>query len=207
MEQSNTWHDVLDELLTGDEYQAYYQDQRNLLQRIWDGIKEWLGNLFADWLGGLNPSSSVGDLIVVVLLVVGLIVVVFLVILSLANWRRKYRLKNNHPLKNISSQNLSIRDYQGHLKKAEDREDYQEAIRFKFLLLLFDLEAKGSIKTARFKTNWDYFGELEQINTDQAEHFYPLAVYFESVTYGNKIVNAKDYHDYLKRVQAFEQEE
>jgi len=207
MEQSNRWRGILDQILTRDEYQIYYQNQGNLLQRIWNRVKEWIDKLFTDWLGELSPSSSVGDLIIIVLLVVGLIIVTFLVILSIANWRRKHRLKNNQSLKNISSQSLSINDYQRRIKKAEKTADYQRAIRYRFLLLLFELEEKGLIKTERFKTNWDYFKELEQINNDRAEHFYPLAVYFESVTYGNKIVKAKDYHDYLNRVRAFEQEE
>lgn len=207
MKQSDTWRGVLEEILTGKEYQIYYQDQRNIIERIWDWLKEWIGNLLSEWFSGLSPSSSVGDAIVVILLTIGMILVSVLVVFSITSWYRKRHLKHNQPLKNISSQTLTFEDYQQHLSEAEEAEYYQEAVRYRFLLLLFILEEKTSIKIERWKTNWDYFRELEQISHYQAERFYQLAVYFEAVTYGNKVVKSEDYHNYLKRVHAFEQEE
>ncbi|WP_440896449.1 DUF4129 domain-containing protein [Amphibacillus sp. Q70] len=207
MKQANAWRGVLEEILSTDEFQAYYQDQRNIFQRIWDWLKEWVTNLFQEWFSGLSPSSSIGDAILVILLTIGLILVCLLVAFALINWQRRKRLKDNQPLKNFSSQTLTFKDYQERFEEAEEREHYPEAIRYRFLLLLFNLEEKQLIKIERWKTNWDYFKELTQINEDQAERFYQLAVYFEAVTYGNKKVKSDDYHNYLTRVHAFEQEE
>jgi len=40
MTQVETWHSTLEKILNSKEYQAYYQDNRNILQRIWDYIKK-----------------------------------------------------------------------------------------------------------------------------------------------------------------------
>ncbi|GAA4060449.1 DUF4129 domain-containing protein [Amphibacillus indicireducens] len=199
MNQVESWRSTLDQILSEHEYQAYYQDNRNILQRIWDFVKEWVLDLIYQWFNGLTPSSATGDLIVAILFIVMAIVVASLAIYLLKNWQRRQRLKRDQPLKGLTINAQSLQDYQRSLEEAEANNNYQAAVRFRFLILLFELDQKQWLNKERWKTNWDYYQEIKRLKKDQAESFYQLAVYFEAVTYGNKQVERDDYLQYVRR--------
>lgn len=199
MNPVESWRSTLDQILSEQEYQAYYQDNRNILQRIWDFVKEWVLDLIYQWFNGLTPSSATGDLIVAILFIVMAIVVVSLAIYLLKNWQRRQRLKRDQPLKGLTINSQTLKDYQRSLQEAETNENYQAAVRFHFLILLFELDQKQWLNKERWKTNWDYYQEIKRLKKDQAEPFYQLAIYFEAVTYGNKQVNQDDYQQYVRR--------
>lgn len=207
MNQVETWRSTLDHILSQEEYQAYYQDNRNILQRIWDWVKEWVMDLINKWFSGLSPSSTTGDIIVAGLFILMGIVVISLAIYLIRNFRRRQRLKRHQPLQSMSAQGVSLLDYQRLLEEAETVENYQAAVRLRFLILLFELDHEQWLIKERWKTNWDYYQELKRLKKDKAEPFYQLAVYFEATTYGNKQVKLEDYQKYTKRVQALKQEE
>src|SRR5699024_8968595 len=102
MNPVESWRSTLDQILSEQEYQAYYQDNRNILQRIWDFVKEWVLDLIYQWFNGLTPSRATGDLIVAILFIVMAIVVVSLAIYLLKNWQRRQRLKRDQPLKGLT---------------------------------------------------------------------------------------------------------
>lgn len=207
MNQSERWRSTLDQILSDQEYQAYYQDNRNILQRIWDYVKEWVIELLSKWFSGLSPSSTTGDIIVAILFIVMGIVVISLAIYLVKNWQRRKRLKRNQPLKGMATNNLSLFDYQQSLKEAESEQNYQAAVRLRFLILLFELDQQQWLKQERWKTNWDYYQELKRLKKNKSEPFYQIAVYFEAVTYGNKLVELEDYQKYVDQLQAFGREE
>ncbi|BAM46715.1 MAG: hypothetical protein GX972_03320 [Amphibacillus sp.] len=207
MTQVETWHSTLEKILNSKEYQAYYQDNRNILQRIWDYIKEWVLELINKWFDGLTPSSSVGDLIVAVILIVLMLVVVCLAIYLIRNFHRSKQLKRHQPLKEITINGVSILEYQNLLEEAELKHNYQASVRFQFLILLYELDQMQWLKVERWKTNWDYYQEIKSMSREKAEQFYQLAIYFEATTYGNRQVDNAAYEKYVKQVQAFKQEE
>jgi len=207
MNPIHSWEKMLDQILKGQEYQVYYQDNRNLLQRLWDWIKEWVLELIYEWFGGLSPSSTAGDIIVAILLFVGLIIVIMLAVYVMRYWRGNQRLKKSQPFGDIDTQSLTLTDYQTSLAKAEQNKNYSLAIRYQFLVLLVKLDQREWILKKSWKTNWDYYQELKQDRERNAELFYQLAVYFDSVTYGNRHVNAEDYQTYVKKIQRYELEE
>lgn len=207
MNSVESWRRTLDQILNKEEYQMYYRDQRNLLQRLWDRLKEWVMDLIYEWFGGLTPSSTTGDIIVALLLIAVLVAVLFLAIYLIRNWRVTKQLKTTRPLKGIDIQSAFIEDYQNSLKVAEADENYKLAVRYQFLILLFKLDNKNWLIKENWKTNWDYYQELARTRKRKSELFYPLAVYFEAVTYGNMQVKSDDYLNYVKKIHAFEQEE
>src|SRR5690625_5163628 len=121
MNPIHSWEKMLDQILKGQEYQVYYQDNRNLLQRLWDWIKEWVLELIYEWFGGLSPSSTAGDIIVAILLFVGLIIVIMLAVYVMRYWRGNQRLKKSQPFVDIDTQSLTLTDYQTSLAKAEQK--------------------------------------------------------------------------------------
>ncbi|SEO64267.1 hypothetical protein SAMN04488134_11045 [Amphibacillus marinus] len=207
MNEHEQLRQTLERILAQDTYQAYYQDQRNIFQRIRDWLFEWGGKLLERWFGGLSPSQSVGDAIIVLLLIiVGIFLIVLIGLLS-TNMLRRYQLKRKHGLALNKLDPASEEDYWKQFDQAIHEQDLQKAVRIRFILALFVLDKNDLLNVQSWKTNWDYFNELSGHHKTIATQFYQVAVYFESVTYGNKPVHSAPFDQFLKQVEQLEQEE
>lgn len=199
--------DTAKDILAEDAYQVYYQDQRNIFQRIWDQVMEWISEWFSNLLGGLQPGNSLADAIIVGMLVIGGILTLLLILFITRYVMRKQQLKRNQPLQAVTYHTKTLQDYIDQFETAQQSDDLPGAVRYRFLILLFRLEENEWLKVVNWKTNWDYYKEIERIGREQADAFYQIAIYFESITYGNKRVELKAYQAYIKAIYHLEQGE
>lgn len=105
----------LNDILSNKEYQVYYQDNRSLLDRIWDKLSEWLGKLLKSIFQSFDPGTTVGNSILSVILIVILGALIIGVVAIVMIFLRKRRLKKLQP---FSSSNQLEWDYQRHLAVA-----------------------------------------------------------------------------------------
>ncbi|GGM30304.1 hypothetical protein GCM10011351_15560 [Paraliobacillus quinghaiensis] len=200
MKNVNQAKDSLEMILNQSEYQIYLQDNRNFIQIWWDKFKNWIMDLFSSWFSSLQPSSSVGDALVVLLLIAAIILVFFFIFLSSRNWIRKRNLKNYQPMHQLKEQDFSSLDHLNEANRLETKQAYAEATRHLFLAFLLALHEKELLEARMWKTNWEYYAELQVANSDLASEFYQLALIFEEVTYGEKWISEKAFFSYRERI-------
>ncbi|MGN8647167.1 DUF4129 domain-containing protein [Gracilibacillus sp. HCP3S3_G5_1] len=186
----------LNDILSKQEYQVYYEDNRSLLERIWDRITDWIADILALLFESFDPSSTTGNLIIVLITLLVAVVVIFGVIALIMFIVRKRRLSKHQP---FNKSNELAWSYQNHLQTAKEYEaeaDYRLATRHQFLALLLIADEYRWLEAKQWKTNWDYYDELKQSNKRFATDFYHFALFFEKVTYGEQSITEDDYQTY-----------
>ncbi len=193
----------LNEILSRDEYQIYYEDNRSFIERTWDSVIDWLGDLVARVFQSFDPSTTVGNSVLTVLLLVVLGSAVIGIIAIVMTVLRKKRLRKQQP---FASSNQLEWGYQEHLNvagKYAAENDYRLATRHQFLAFLLILDDHGLLVAKLWKTNWEYFAELKKSDDALAQDFYPLASIFERSTYGEQQINEEDYQKYQAKIMTW----
>ncbi|WP_117161123.1 DUF4129 domain-containing protein [Paraliobacillus sp. X-1268] len=193
--------DSIEEILSQQEYQVYYEDNRNFIQVLWDEIKDWIEELLSNWFSTLQPTSSIGDALIILALLVVVILVLLVIFLLSRNWVRKKRLNYRQPLHQLNEKNWLSHDHLKEANRLEQKKVYSEATRHLFLTFLLVLHEKEWLQARMWKTNWEYHDELRLIKSDLADDFYQLALFFEEVTYGEYNIEEKDYQIYREQIE------
>ncbi len=196
MSSFRTEQEQLNDILSKQEYQVYYQDNRSFLERIWDRITEWIGDILTKLFDSFDSTSTAGNLIIVLITLLVSAVVIFGIIALVMFTVRKRRLSKQRPFE--MSDELEW-NYHNHLQAATDYEaqaNYRLATRHQFLAMLLIFDTYHLLQAKQWKTNWDYYDELKQSNKPLAVDFYNLALFFEKVTYGEQSITADDYQTY-----------
>jgi len=90
-----------------------------------------------------------------------------------------------------------------HLQEAnrlETEQAYAKATRHLFLSFLLILHEKELLEARMWKTNWEYYAELQAAKSNLANDFYQVALIFEEVTYGEKKIPEKAFVSYRERI-------
>ncbi|MDX8046385.1 DUF4129 domain-containing protein [Gracilibacillus sp. S3-1-1] len=190
----------LNDILNGQEYQIYYQDNRSLLERLWDRFVEWIQKILNYIFESFNPASTTGNIIT--MLTAGIIIAIVLatIIAIVMITIRKKRLSKRQLFNQSEELSWSYRD---HLQAAHDYEtkaNYRLATRHQFLSLLLVVDEHEWLEARQWKTNWDYYDELKQTNKAFAEDFYQLALFFEKITYGKHPITVDEYQSYQSEI-------
>lgn len=195
--------DELQNILSTHEYQVYYEDNRNFLQIWWDRFKEWLGDVLSKLFSSFEPSSGFANLVLFMVIAVVVVLVVLVVFLGIRKAGRSRKFRGSPPLKHIKEEDWTYIDHLKASRKKETDENYTGATRHLFLTLLLYFHEKEWLQARDWKTNWEYFAELRQINQQYAETFYHLAVTFDQVVYGKRVLQKNEYLLFRKSVMAW----
>lgn len=191
--------DHLNDILQQQEYQVYYEDNRNIFQILWDKAKEWLGEKLLELLALLNPAGGLSNL-VFLLIAVGVVVLIGVVIfLAIRRTGRRRRLSSQSPLRTGGEMHWSHQEHLDEADRQEQNGDYSAAARHVFLALLLYFHERGLLEARIWKTNWEYAAELKQTDTGRAEQFYSLALLFDEAVYGKRKLTQTEYKDYRDR--------
>lgn len=193
----------LQNILSQDQYQVYYEDHRNFLQIWWDKAKQWVLDQLTNWFASFEPSNGLASIILIVIVVAILTLLVLVLFLSIRGLKRKRTFHDDQPLRAMRQQPWT---FQGHLAEAERQEsgkNYTYAVRHMFLALLFSFHEKGWLKAKSGKTNWEYYDELRKVNKDSAQAFYQLALIFDEVFYGEHEMKQDEYADYRDKAMGW----
>ncbi|WP_130859185.1 DUF4129 domain-containing protein [Gracilibacillus phocaeensis] len=201
MHYSQTKQEQLEEILSREEYQIYYEDHRNFLERAWDSFREWfqkniLARLFENW----EASSTTGNIVTgVILFLLALVILIGLIMLIMTIVRKK-KLKHYKPLGQQGALDWSYLDHLQAAESCEANQEYHAATRHLFLALLLHLNQGKWLKAQQWKTNREYYQELQQTDPAMASPFYRFAIFFEKVMYGEHQITEADYQDFKKSV-------
>lgn len=135
------------------------------------------------------------------LLAVALIVVIFAIYWFTRQLVRQGRLSDS---KAYLPDDESIRSYSYYWNEAyalAASENWREGVRFGFLALLFYLEDQERIRVEKWKTNWEYAGELAEKDPTLAGVFRDCSLLFERIWYGREAVTETDYLNMLEQVE------
>lgn len=198
--------DKIEEILNTEEYQVYYEDTRNVIQKWWDSVVEWFQGLLSNIFSSLEPSNGFATGLVVILGVITFVLVILAVFLLVRYYKRKYRFRDPTHLYHKHERDWTYND---HLKKVSELEangNLQAATRHLFLALLLNFHENGYVKARIWKTNWEYYEELKRLGKKRAESFYQLAQNFDGVVYGERTVEEESYVTYKEAILHWIQE-
>ncbi|GAA0312154.1 hypothetical protein GGQ92_001965 [Gracilibacillus halotolerans] len=189
----------LDSILSKSEYQVYYEDNRSLIERLWDWFMDWLIKFLSLFDIELAPSSHTANLIVLILVIIAALLLVLLVTLFIRRMIRRHALKS----KGIFLADEADWTYQQHLEEAQlnrDKSLFDIATRHTFLAFLLFLQEHNLVEIKRWKTNWEYANELSSTNPSFVPRYHEAANFFEKVTYGDETVNEEQFHLYYENM-------
>ena len=196
----NQARDTMEDILNTGEYQIYYEDNRNFLEKWWDSVVEWFQELLANIFTSLEPSNGFATGLVIVLSLVVLALVIVAIFFIVRYFKRKHRFQEQSPFSQKSERDWT---YQNHLEKSKVQEkkgNLQASTRHLFLALLLYFHEKGYVEARIWKTNWEYYEELKRLDKKRAESFFHLAKDFDDVVYGERTVEVESYVSYKKSV-------
>ncbi len=160
---------------------------------------------------GPRISPEVGNTVMKVLIAVFGIVFLIVLMRSLLQWKKAPADKSFDPnrlrfdLQQIE-ENLLETALDPYIEQAREKGDYALVIRLYFLALLQALAQTGYIKWKKDKTNRAYARELAPHG--EATAFRELALIYERIWYGGKIVSAEElartepaFQQYLQKIK------
>lgn len=183
-------------ILDKNEYQIYYEDNRNFLEVWWDRLTNWIGEQLAKIFSGLEPSSGFADLVLFIIIAAVFVLIGIVVFQRVRFSQRRRDLTEYKPLKSLNEANWSFDNHLQTARQQEESGNYTDAARHVFLALLLYFDEKEWVKARNWKTNWEYFAELQQVNKQWAESFYQLALVFDEVVYGKRKLEKDAYFRY-----------
>lgn len=206
METPDNAKERLRDILNQKEYTVYNEENRNIIQQWWDGAKEWFRNLVFEWLSALEPSAGFADTLFVILIGVMILLLLLTLFLVIRSVSRKRNLKEQQPFQSMNELEWSVGRHLREAKSQADVENYSVAARHQFLALLLYFHERKWLKAHVWKTNWDYFAELERKSKQRASAFYELAQTFDETFYGGRPMNEKEYTVYMEKIQKWLEE-
>ena len=195
----------LESILSKAEYQAYYEDNRSLLQRLWDGFRDWLIKLLSQFDIHLEPSSQMANIVVLTIVFIMAILLLVLALFLIKRLIKRRALKS----KSIFLSDEADWTYQQHLDEAirfQHEQQYDMATRHTFLAFLLFLQAFKLLEIKRWKTNWEYANELSSNEPTLVPTYQEAANFFEKVTYGDEQVSEEQFKEYLENMKQWMEE-
>ncbi|MFD2043704.1 DUF4129 domain-containing protein [Ornithinibacillus salinisoli] len=198
MENKDKARDDLQDILHDREYQIYYEDNRSFIEIWWDKLIEWFRELLSNWFSSLNPSNGFAELVLII--IIGTVILLTAVgsILFLRSMKRKRAFQNHRPLQSMNELEWSVTKHLLEADKQEKADNYAAATRHIFLALLLHFHENNWLIARVWKTNWEYYDELQQTDPTRAKAFYKLANMFDEVVYGERTIKGHEYTEYRK---------
>ncbi|WP_240794280.1 DUF4129 domain-containing protein [Bacillus sp. BHET2] len=193
--------DQIKDILEGEEYKAYQDESQGLLAGWWQRAQEWLAEQLQKINPSFGPTDAAASGILITLIVIVLAVLLVIVFFMVRTRVRIRKFRSNKPLQSLNEMEWS---YSSHLEEAYKQEalhDYSKATRHMFLALLLYFHEREYLEARVWKTNWEYYDELQRVNQGWADRFYKLALLFDEVAYGERDVNESEYLQYKHQAE------
>ncbi len=156
-----------------------------ILDYIMSRIFNWLVSVTSDKSWGFYVALTIGGLLILFLLlkILNIPVSGFFVLSrnqEVSNWQ--FEDEGNE----IASEKLEEM-----LKMYRENQAWRDAVRIMFLLYLRELHDRGSIAIRSFKTNYDYFREIDL--QEEKENFQKRMQLFDYVWYGHAEITSSQF--------------
>ncbi|MFA9559173.1 DUF4129 domain-containing protein [Evansella sp. AB-rgal1] len=190
----------LEEILNGSEYQVYYDESQGFIETLFIRIRDWFIDVLSELFPSLAVSNGVSGTVLILVIILILVVLAVVLVKVGLNVKRNRTFRENKPLQNMDEMKWSYQKHMEEAKKQENMKEYTLATRHMFLALLLYFHEINWLEAKIWKTNWEYYEELRQVDKTGAELFFQYALLFDQVTYGERIVEKEEYMKY--RIEA-----
>lgn len=190
----------LADILQREEYTVYYDQSKNLLQIWWEKAVNWLGEKLADLFPTIEQSITFAEpllFVIIAVLLVALGIVLFFLIRYL---RRKQKFSGQSPLHAKHEIEWSPHMHVLEAQKQEKLQAYSAATRHMFLALLLSFHEKEWLVARIWKTNWEYYAELQRVQPQAADPFQQFAQFFDEAMYGERVVGEAEYSRFRSEI-------
>ncbi len=186
-------------ILAGQEYQIYYREHQNILLDLLNRLRDWLYSILKNIFPQADAAQRASESLAYGLAALGVLLIFLMLFLLVSRFVRHGRV---HPKRMGTSKSLS-QTVQHHLVEAHrlaDQGEYAPALRYLFLGFILYLDQNRWIEAKAWKTNWEYFAELNARSPQLANCFTSLATKFEEAMYGGRPISRDDYRLYHNQV-------
>ncbi|WNS77469.1 DUF4129 domain-containing protein [Bacillus sp. DTU_2020_1000418_1_SI_GHA_SEK_038] len=206
MLETNKAKDELQRILDGKEYRVYYNDSKSMIEIWWEEAKKWIAEQLSKLFPSIESTSGASGLILIIILIIVVVLLSIAVFLVARNMKRNRMLRDQKPLQSMQELNWTFQEHLLEARKLEALGDYTLSTRHMFLALLLYLHEKEWLEARIWKTNWEYYDELQKINPSWAENFYHLAHLFDEATYGEREITKVEYDQFCNEAMFWLQE-
>ncbi|MEH7123183.1 DUF4129 domain-containing protein [Bacillus sp. JJ1773] len=193
MLETNKAKDELQRILDGKEYRVYYNDSKSMIEVWWEEAKKWMAEQLSKLFPSFEPTSGASGFILIVILIIVVVLLSISVFIIARNTKRNRMLRDQKPLQSMKELNWSFQQHLLEAKKLEALGEFTLSTRHMFLALLLYLHEKEWLEARIWKTNWEYYDELQKVNARWAELFFHLAQLFDEATYGEREIMKVEY--------------
>ena len=178
--------------------QVYQFEQEKKPESLWDKFMRWLSELFA------NSDSEINWVNVTLISLAVITFTIIVVFLSGVRIRGIFALSRNVKSADIGftahTDDIHDTKLDELLRTYIESQTWREATRILYLIFLRELHDKTIIKWDIYKTNRDYFYEIE---SDQLKQdFHQIVIHYEYVWYGQFQINENTFNLMQNRVNS-----
>src|SRR5699024_2725338 len=165
---------------------AYHEDNRSFLEVWWDKFLDRLEDIFPSYV----PSNGFFNIVLFLVIAAVMLLVVLVVFHKVRQRKRSTIVHENAPLKNEMNREFSYKNHLIQSRTTEANENYTEATRHLFLAVLLYFHENDLLAAGAGKTNFEYVTEIKQVNKQYASMFHHLAITFDEVVYGERMIQS-----------------
>lgn len=189
----------MEQILSREEFLIYLREEKGstspFMEDLERKIEEFLNSTFPQ----IEVSQEISQWISYGIVFVPVIILLFIILTFWSKFVRQSTLKKK-PDATQEEWTMSVKRHIDEAEKCASSQEYREAIRHLFLALILELDQREWIEAKQWKTNWEYFHEIQQYSMASASLFYQLARVFDEVVYGDHAAAEKDYSAFKRQV-------
>lgn len=190
----------LEKILSNQEYRIYDQeDSANILQRWLERFGKWLNEILHNLFPNANITETTAEWIIYGLTLVMLLLSIFLFIKLWKSFVRERRY-DSKPIGTAEDLALSSSHHFHKADQLTEQGEFRLALRHVFLAFILYLDQHHWVDAKPWKTNWEYYEELQNRHSVLTEPFNQLAIKFEEVVYGGRSIQLDDFLVFRKQV-------
>lgn len=187
----------LSDILSRTEYEAYEEQPERAGSRIGELLSAWVRDLLETLFPGAEITGSAVDGVLYFIGAIGLGVLVFLAFRLFSRLSGEKHARRNRTFLPGEEGPLSLDSHWRQADEWAEQQQWTAAARQVFLGLLLHFDDQGFVDVQSWKTNGDYEKELKaHTGADYVEAFRRLALMYDQMTYGKRLLNEKDYHTF-----------
>lgn len=200
MKSIEALHDELKGILSGQEYQAYYSKNNNVLLDLLDRLKNWLYSILKNIFPQTDVAKTTSTWLAYGLVAVGALLILLLLFLLFSRFVRQSH-GNQAQLDRSKGETLTVESKLAEAHALAEQGEPSEALRVLFLGFILFLDQNHWLEAKSWKTNWEYLAELKEKAPHLANSFTILATKFEEAMYGGRPIAQDDYWQYHHQVK------
>lgn len=200
MKPLDSLREDLQGILATKEYQIYTQEnKKSLLQDLLDGLINWLHQILQSIFPQVDIAKRTSEWLTYGIVTLGVLLLFLLLFLLLSRFVRQGRVHSKQ-VNIVNGQPLTAQRHLAEAHRLAEEGNYSSALRHLFLGFILYLDQNQWIETKAWKTNWEYYAELNDSAPQLANSFYTLAIKFEEAMYGGRPIARDDYWLYYNQV-------